>query len=210
FNTSSAGVYNSSASVNLTSSNADMTDLSLGSSSVGLMGTVNNYASAAFTKSAGAGAFSFANGGWVLDFGSVTANSNTLASTLGVQNTATGPADVLGGSFMFGSASVFGFTGFNQFMGLTAGSIFGNLGVSFSTNTLGQFSQLVTLNSFGSNMSGYMGNLADLQLTVMGNVTSVTTPPTTMAPEPSTFVLMLGGLGFVAWARKRRTNRNAR
>lgn len=210
FNTSSAGVFNGSASVNLKSSNADMSDLALGSTTVGLMGTVNNYASARFTKSAGAGAFNFVNGGWVLDFGSVIANSSPLSSTLGVQNTATGQADVLGGSFMFGTASVFSFTGFGQFMGLTAGSIFGNLGVMFNTNTLGQFSQTVTLNSFGSNMSGYMGNLNDLQLTVMGNVTGVTTPPVTAVPEPSTFVLMIGGLGALAWARKRRSNRNAR
>jgi hypothetical protein len=82
--------------------------------------------------------------------------------------------------------------------------------VLFNTASLGQFSQTITLNSFGSNMSGYMGNLADLQLTVMGNVTSVTVPPVTTAPEPGTFALLIGGLGVVALARKRRSNRNAR
>lgn len=210
FNTSSAGVYSSTASVNLKSHNADMSDLSLGSSSVGLMGTVNNYALAAFTKSSGSGAFSFVNGGWVLDFGSVAANSSPLSTLLGVQNTATGPADDLGGSFLFGGASAFTLSGFNQFVGVGAGSIFGGLGVLFNTASLGQFSQTITLNSFGSNMSGYMGNLADLQLTVMGNVTSVTVPPVTTAPEPGTFVLVIGGLGVVALARKRRSSRNAR
>lgn len=207
FNTSSAGSYNSTASVNLKSHNADMSDLSLGSTSVGLTGTVNNYASAAFTKSSGSGAFNFVNGGWVLDFGSVAANSSPLSTLLGVQNTANGPADDLGGSFMFGGASAFSLTGFSQFTGIGAGSIFGGLGVLFNTASLGQFSQTITLSSFGSNASGYIGNLSDLQLTVMGNVTSVTTPPITTAPEPSTFVLLIGGLGVVALARK---HRNAR
>ncbi|MEO7997573.1 MAG: choice-of-anchor D domain-containing protein, partial [Gemmatimonadaceae bacterium] len=210
FNTGNAGVYTGSASVNLKSSNPDMADLSLGSTSVGLKGTVNNYASAAFAKSSGSGAFNFINGGWVLDFGSVAMNSSSLSASLGVKNTATGPADDLNGAFQFGAPSAFGFTGFSQFTGVGAGAIFGGLGVLFNTTSLGQFSQIVTLNSFGSNMSGYMGNLADLQLTVMGNVTGVVTPPVTTAPEPSTFVLMIAGLGFVGWARKRHSTRNAR
>lgn len=210
FNTTTAGAFTGTASVNLASSNADMADLSLGSTSISLMGTVNNYASAAFTKTAGNGLFSFVNGGWVLDFGTVAQNSSALSSSLGVRNTATGQADDLNGMFTYVAAAPFSLSGFNQFTGIGAGSLFSGLGVLFNTNLIGQFSQTITLNSYGSNASGYLGNLADLQLTVMGNVTTTTTPPVTPVPEPSTFVLMIGGLGVVAWARKRRGNRTAR
>ncbi|MBC8087593.1 MAG: choice-of-anchor D domain-containing protein, partial [Phycisphaerae bacterium] len=206
-NTATAGVYASSASVNFKSHNADMADLALGSGSVALSGTVNNYAAAAFAKSAGAGSFNFANGGWVLDFGAVQAGSSNLSATLGVRNTAVGPADALNGDFSFGSGAGFGFTGFSQFMGLGAGSVFGNLGVLFNTSSIGFFSQTVSLGWFGSNASGYIGSTSNLQLTVTGNVTSIVTPPVTAVPEPSTFVLMIGGLAFVAYARKRRGSR---
>lgn len=204
-NTATAGVYSGNASVNFKSHNADMTDLTLGSSNVSLSGTVNNYASAAFAKSAGLGSFNFQNGSWVLDFGSVQAGSSNVFATLGVRNTAAGPADVLNGDFSFGAGNGFGFTGFNLFTGIGAGSMFGNLGVLLNTTSVGLFSQTVSLDWFGSNASGYVGNTSTLQLTVTGNVTNVA-PPTTV-PEPSTFVLMIGGLAAVAYARKRRTSR---
>ncbi len=120
----------------------------------------------------------------------------------GVQNTANGPADDLNGSFAFGSGSGFGFTGFNQFTGVGAGSVFANLGVLLNTSTIGQFTQTVSLDWFGTNAGEYVGNTRNLQLTITGTVTG--TPPVTAVPEPSTFVLMVGGLAFVAWARKRR------
>ena len=47
-NTTNAGIYNGSASVNLNSHNSDMADLSLGSTPVSLKAQVNNYAKAAF------------------------------------------------------------------------------------------------------------------------------------------------------------------
>jgi len=206
-NTATAGVYASSAAVNFKSHNADMADLTLGSASVSLSGTVNNYAAAAFTRSAGVGAFNFLNGGWVLDFGSIQAGSSNIFATLGVQNIATGPSDDLNGNFSFGNGTGFGFTGFNQFTGVGTGAMFGNLGVMLNTASVGLFSQTVSLGWFGTNASGYVGNTNNLLLTVTGNVTTVVTPPVTAVPEPSTFVLMVGGLAFVAWARKRRSAR---
>lgn len=202
-NTSNAGVYSSTAAVSFKSHNADMADLALGSSNVALTGTVNNYASAAFQKSTGAGAFSFLNGGWVLDFGSVGVGSTNNSASLAAKNSATGPADFLNGSFSFGSGSGFSFAGFNQFSNIGAGSLFANLGVTLNTTIAGFFTQTVSLDWFGTNASGYVGSVSGLQLTVQGNVTNVVNPPTTV-PEPSTFVLMFAGLAGVLWFGKRR------
>lgn len=206
-NTASAGVYNSSATVNFRSHNSDMADLNLGNGTVLLSGTVNNYAVATFIKTLGIGSFSFINNEFVLDFGSVTQGTGGLAAYLGVMNDITGPADYLNGSFDFGMASAFSLSGFNTFANLAGGDVFGGLGVLFNTTDLGAFSQTITLASFGTNAGGYQGAESNLQLTLRGNV--VSRPPVGV-PEPGSTALIIVGLvaGLVS-AKHRRTQLNS-
>ena len=200
-NTSTAGSYTGSASVNFRSHNADMADLDLGSETVTFSGVVNNYAQAAFTKTGGAGLLQFISDGFVLDFGSVQQGSAALSALLGVKNAVTGPADELNGAFDPFGPSVFAFSGFDAFSGLGAGLTFDGLGVLFDTNTLGSFSHTITLAWYGSNASGYQDELSNLQLTIRGTVTAM--PPISEVPEPSTVVLLAIGLCLMGWKWKR-------
>ncbi|MEP6779748.1 MAG: choice-of-anchor D domain-containing protein, partial [Gemmatimonadaceae bacterium] len=202
--TNAAGAFNSQANVNLASHDAELSDLDLGSTSVALNGTVNNYAVAKILKSSGFGLFSSVIGGYKLDFGDVQQGTAGILAAFGVQNDVTGPADVLGGDFTLGTGAAFSLSGFNAFSNLGAGSIFAGLGVSLNTGVLGQFTRIVTLRSAGSNSSGYNGALADITLTLSGNITSVPVdPPTSTVPEPSSVALIAFGLAAVMFARKR-------
>lgn len=200
-NTSTAGVYNGGASVNLASHNSDMADLPLGSTSVSLTAQVNNYAKAAFAKTSGFGLFTSVPGGFTLNFGSVVQGTNGLLAALGIVNTANGPSDLLGGDFTVGSASAFTLGGLGAFTGIDAGQMFSGIGIGFNTNTLGAFTQVITLHSYGYNASGYNAALSDVQLTVSGVVTSA---PVSTVPEPSTLALMVAGIAALAGAKLRK------
>ena len=203
-NTSTAGVYSGSASVTLASRNGDMADLALGSTSIVLQGQVNHYAKSAFAKTSGFGLFTQVLGGFTLDFGTVLQGTSGLLAGLGIANTANGPSDLLGGDFSVGLASAFMLSGLGAFTGIDAGLLYGGIGIGFNTNTLGAFSQVITLHSFGYNASGYNAALADVQLTVNGFVTSA---PVEIVPEPSTLALMIAGLAALAGAQRRTRGR---
>ena len=97
--TGSAGAFNGSATLALASRNAEMADLDLGSVAVTLQGQVNNLAVASLGLTAGSGSFSATAAGWRLDFGTLLQGAGPVAATLGLGNTASGPADALAGSF---------------------------------------------------------------------------------------------------------------
>jgi hypothetical protein len=208
--TNAAGTFNSQANVNLASHDAELSDLDLGSTSVALSGTVNNYALATILKASGFGLFSSVAGGYKLDFGDVQQGAAGILAAVGIQNSVTGPADVLGGDFLIGTGTAFGLNGFDAFGGLGAGSILSGLGVSLNTGVLGQFTRIVTLRSSGSNSSGYNGALADITFTLTGNIMSGPVEPPSTVPEPSSVALLAIGLAAIMYARKPRAEPSIR
>jgi len=124
---------------------------------VTLKAQVNNFATLALQRVAGAGSLSASAGGYILDFGTIQLGSAGLMAELGVFNVASGPADLLNGSFAFGAGAGFTFDGFGPFAGMAAGDGRDGLDIVFGSSSLGSFSQTFTISSFGSNASGYQG-----------------------------------------------------
>jgi len=196
--TSSAGVFGASQSVAFASQNPDLADLDLGLATVLLAAQVNNYANPVFTQIGGAGALTGADLSFVLDFGLVDLGSN-LTATLGVLNDIVGPADVLGGGFTLPALGAFSFVGFESFTDISASGVFGGLDVEFTAQSTGFFEQMVSLDAFGSNMSGYFGAFDTINLAVRAQVRDVAAP----IPLPAGLWLLLGGLGGLVMVRRK-------
>ncbi len=202
--TSKAGVFNAgSASLLLTSHNGDLSDVSLSTGPVALSAQVNNYAVAALSKTGGAGSLDASGGNYILNLGTLTQGGSAISAALAALNAASGPSDLLDGSFSVASGSGFTLSGFNPFADLAAGGSFGGLSVAFDPTALGQFLQIIHLSSFGHNASGYVGPTLDMTLTLMANVTTGGTD----VPEPGSMLMMLTGLlglGSLTWRSRRR------
>jgi len=200
--TANAGVFNGSANAAFASRNPDMADLAIGNSTVTLKAQVNNFATLALQRVAGAGSLSASAGGYILDFGTIQLGSAGLMAELGVFNVASGPADLLNGSFAFGAGAGFTFDGFGPFAGMAAGDGRDGLDIVFGSSSLGSFSQTFTISSFGSNTSGYQGQAFDTTVMLRGTVVSVAA-----IPEPETYLLMASGL-IAVWVARRRSRRS--
>jgi hypothetical protein len=198
-NTANAGVFNGSAGASFASHDSELADQALGSATVALKAQVNNYAELAVGQLGGAGSLSAGAGGYTLDFGTILLASAGSMAELGIFNVATGPADLLNGSFVLGPGSGFAFDGFEPFVGIAAGGSEGGFDIGFDPTSLGSFSQIVTISSFGSNASGYHGDTFETTLVLRGTVVSVAA-----VPEPETYLLMATGLLTVAWLARRR------
>jgi hypothetical protein len=136
--TSKAGVFGGSAALSLASHDSDLPDLALTVSPVALTAQVNNYAVAGFGKTSGSGSLGAVGTDYVLDFGAVKKGSAVVMSTVFAGNLASGPSDLLDGSFSIASGGGdFGLSGFNPFSGLDAGQETAPLGVTFDTSSLG-------------------------------------------------------------------------
>jgi len=151
---------------------------------------------------AGAGSLSASAGGYILDFGTIQLGSAGLMAELGVFNVASGPADLLNGSFAFGAGAGFTFDGFGPFAGMAAGDGRDGLDIVFGSSSLGSFSQTFTISSFGSNAIGYQGQAFDTTVMLRGTVVSVAA-----IPEPETYLLMASGL-IAVWVARRRSRRS--
>jgi hypothetical protein len=204
-NTATAGVFAGSTTVNFASHDADLADLGLGSATVALHGQVNNFAEAALTKSGGAGTLTHAGNTWTLDFGTLALGGGSQLASLGVLNSAIGPADLLSGSFDLGGVgSGFTLTGFSSFADLVAGASFDDLGVLFADAAAGSFEATIVLHASGSNASGFFDRLDDTTLVLRGDVSGAVAA----VPEPETYLLMFTGLlVMTAIARRRRSDR---
>ena len=197
--TAAAGRFTGTAAVTLASHDADLADLAVGTTNVSLTGQVNNYALGGFAKVGGSGAFGQASASdYTLDFGNLASGSGAVSANLTANNFATGFADFLNGSFaIVGSGFTFG--GFNAFTGLGVNGSLSGLSVSFNGATTGAFSEVVTLNGYGTNASGYRGDLGPVRLTIRGAVSGAS-----VVPEPSTWAMLAAGLAGVGVAARRR------
>jgi hypothetical protein len=210
--TASAGVFNGTATVTAASQNPDMSDLSLGASSVVLSGQVNNLAVAAFQKTSGAGSFSQTTSNtFLLDFGDIAqGSSGILTARLAAWNRAPAgaPSDDLKGSYTGADDTVaLSFSGFNAFgaggtalgTNQTGPELLVNL---FNTASLGQFTQTVLLSGFSFNADDLAGIGTNATLLVRANIFDPGNPA--VVPLPPAGWLLLGGLAMMGWMGRRR------
>jgi hypothetical protein len=201
--TAQAGLFNSTATLSLSSHNADLADLGLGESTVLLQAQVNQLAEAGLALAGGAASLAGAAAAYTLDFGTLALGGGTLSATLNLSNLTLGTADALAGAWDLtgaGPGSGFMLSGFDSFAGLAAGSSLGGLSVVFDSGSVGHFEQVVVLRSLSTNGAGPDLALGDVSLTLQGTVVAV--------PEPGTWLLMAGGLLLLA-RRKQVASRQA-
>jgi len=196
-NTGSAGVFNATAAWSLRSHNADLPDLPIELVPLSLTGTVNNFADPAFRKSGGAGAFSRNGDLFLLEFGTLILGGNEVQGLLEVGNAATGPADLLDGTFE-GAGLPFLLAGFDPFADLGAGA-FLPLTVGFTPSALGDVLVELLLHPTGHNPGGFNAPLDDLTLRLHAHV--IEQPEG--VPAPGSLALVVAGL-LAAWAAGRR------
>jgi hypothetical protein len=88
---------------------------------VALPVTIDNFAQASIQQLAGPGTLTRSGDAFSLDLGSIPRNTGFLAARFGVVNSASGPADLLSGSFVAPTSGAFTMSGFSAFSGLAAG-----------------------------------------------------------------------------------------
>ncbi|MCP4045709.1 MAG: choice-of-anchor D domain-containing protein, partial [Gammaproteobacteria bacterium] len=193
--TSTAGVFNGSAAIDLFSHNEDMDDLQLAAEEVLLSAQVNNYANPIFDFMGGDGTLTGSGTEYLLDFGTIVYGSGDLLANLGVLNDVLGSVDLVDGSFDTASTDQFIASGFNDFYNLDTGEYYDGLLLSFDSSLgIGNYSGSLLLDPFAHNTSGFSDNMDDILLSITVNVVETGSEP---IPEPSTWLLMLLGLVFL-------------
>ncbi|OUS17979.1 hypothetical protein A9Q88_02060, partial [Gammaproteobacteria bacterium 50_400_T64] len=215
--TTSAGIFTDTATLGLSSHNADMADLTLSGVSVGLQAQVNEYANPMFDFVSGDGSLtSSSHTLFELDFGTVVLGSGLFTANLGVLNDVAAPADLLAGLFDLTSAGAFGLLGFDDFgfsgpgifdslTALGALDLLGGMAVSFDSSGLGlgSYTGSILLNPFGFNASGYDGALDQARLVFTASIVDGNS-----VPEPGILVLFFSGsLFLLVFGRRRRMAR---
>jgi hypothetical protein len=201
--TSAAGAFSGSANLGFASHDGQLADQSLGSQSVGFTGLVTELANAAISKTGGTGTFSGSGNLYLLNLGTLNANSGTVSADLSVLNTILNSAysEALGGSFALASSTGYSFSG-ASFSGLAGGSSDGNNFLNFNTTGLGtgNYNDVLTFNGFSHFDPLTDQLLAPIQVDISAHVNGVTTGA---VPEPGIWGMMLVGLGFAGAALRR-------
>ncbi|MBL0087204.1 MAG: choice-of-anchor D domain-containing protein [Ideonella sp.] len=211
-NTSAAGVLTGSASVNLSSHNAEMADLLLGTTTLDLQAQVNNYANLDIIRIPGLGTFTRSGNVFTLNLGAFALGSGTQSATLNVKNAVSDPADDADGGFCLPGSPCstdgvldFALGGFSGFHDLQAGHSSGDLTIGFNTLAVGTYEDDIDLNWFGHNANWTQDGLTHYTLRILGTVYD----GTGTVPEPGNLVLVLTALGLAAAATRRRRVRSS-
>jgi hypothetical protein len=207
-NTQLAGHFIGSAAFTYASHNQAMSDLALGTQTVGLTGTVNNLADAVFANVGVFGSLSGSGSSYLLDFGTLglSQTGDVLSTRLGVRNAALGAADNLSGTFVIDAAGVFTLTGFDAFANLLAGELLAGLTIDIATAGLGT--------------GTYLGDLVFNSFSTFAGLTDVTLDPINLAfrfsivddstksvAEPPVLALYVPGLIALIVIRRRKGGR---
>jgi len=181
-----------------------MSDISAGAdASVSISAQINNLANAAFSLAGGAGSFSRSGNTFTLDYGSLVIGQ-TLSTTMALINDIAGPADDLQGTFDISGAGAFTLAGWNPFTGLVAGGTIGGLGLGYTANSLGAFTQSIFFNGFSVNATDTTGISRFIQLVLRGNVVGGSGGGGGTVPEPGTLSLVLLAAAGLVWSQRRR------
>ena len=176
FSTAQAGVITGNTTLALTSDGNTVTGdtlglTSLGTISVALSATVNNYATAALQAIVPTTArFSQSGATTTINLGTLQLGSAAATVSVAALNAAIGQADVLSGSFAISTPTGFTNTGFADFSGLAAGQSDSAPVVTLTTAQAGTFTETVVLQATGSNASGFSAAVTSQTLTVTGVV----------------------------------------
>ena len=149
--------------------------------------TVDNYAKAAFQNLSGIGTLTVNGNNATINLGTLALGTGPATIALGVTNAASGPADLLSGSLSATGSGALTAAGLAAFAGLAAGQSDTAPSVTLDTSTAGQFSETITLQATGSNVSGYSGALPTQTLTIEGNVASLPAPTITAPGSQTVF-----------------------
>jgi hypothetical protein len=173
FSTAAAGPVSGSITLDFASDGVGIDGFAaipIGTQTIQVNAEVDNFAQATWEETSGGGTFQQSGQNYTLDLGSVYQGASPITVGLAVVNSASGPADLLSGSFESSNSGAFTLSSFNNFAGLAAGQSESSPTVTFNTNAVGSFTETITLDPTGSNASGYSGTLAAETLTITGTV----------------------------------------
>ncbi len=192
---STSGIKTGSVDINLASSgtNSGLSDLSLNSQTVGVTGTVYDYADAAFAKTGGTGTFGGSGNSYTLDFGTGLALNTTYSATIQLANHLLSSfQDNLGGSYNnIANGFDSGVEG-TSIASLVAGSN-NTFTITFNTGSTGTFGDTLTFTGLSQQSGLSDAGLGAFNIALSGNA----------IPEPNVAAL-LGGFGMLALLRRRR------
>jgi hypothetical protein len=173
--TGAAGVQSGTTTLGLVSDGSTIDTLGttvLNGETVTLKGTVNNYATATIETISGPGVLSGSGTTLTLNLGSVVKGAAAVKETIGILNSAIGPADSLDGSLSLTGTTGFVNSGDQAFTNKAAGAADTSPIITLTTGTIGTYTETIVVTTTGTNSSGYSGALAPETLIVTGTVTA--------------------------------------
>ena len=169
-NTSTSGVFNTTALLALASHDADQADVPVSATPITLSGTVYNYASVGVTDT-NAGTLTGSGTTYALNLGTTTQGAALTTAMLDLTNSAGGLADALSGTVaVSGGTSAFVNSGYGSVGPLAAGQASSPLDISLRTGTAGVFTETVTFTPVSADPGGST-MLSPVTVTVTGTVT---------------------------------------
>ena len=140
-----SGTVASSGTLNYASYDTDLGSIALNAGTIALLGTIDNYATAAWVELSGSGSFTASGTQATLNFGTVVLGGAAPTANLGVVNSATGVADLMDGSIVVVGTSGFTNNGLGAFTNLSTNTTDSQPTIALSTSQAGTFTETVTL-----------------------------------------------------------------
>ena len=148
---------------------------SLGTVDVPVNVTIDNYATAAFEQTGGAGTLTQSGTIYTLDLGTIVAGQTNVTAALGLFNTASGPADLISGALTANGVTAFVNAGTGNFSAVGAGSD-APLDIGLFATTAGIYDETLSFAGADGNASGFSEALPGETLVVTGTVVPAAQP----------------------------------